>query len=152
MINSEDVKTIEETIKDFFQKSSFNTKIEVFLEEENVLIKIKTDEPNILIGEKGQTLSEVQHLLRMILKRKIPSFFHLNVDVNDYKQKKCEYLREMARNVANEVSLSKKEKTLPPMPAYERKVIHLALANRSDVVTESTGQEPERKIIIKPLL
>jgi len=72
------------------------------------------------------------------------------LDINDYKKKKVEYLREMARDAANEVSLSKKEKNLVSMPAYERRVIHLELADREDVITESVGEEPERSVIIKP--
>ena len=70
--------------------------------------------------------------------------------MNHYKEKKIKYLRELARSIANEVSLSKKEMALEPMPAYERRVIHMELAGRSDVTTESIGEEPERKVVIKP--
>ena len=72
------------------------------------------------------------------------------MDVNDYKKKKVEYLIELAHSVADEVSLTKKEKVLDSMQAYERRIIHLELADRSDVVTESIGQEPERRIVVRP--
>ena len=108
------------------------------------------EEPQILIGERGQTLAEIQHLLKAILRRKIAEQFYINVDINDYKKKKTEYLKEMARSVADEVALSKKERIMGPMPAYERRIIHLELAEREDIVSESIGQEPERRIVIKP--
>jgi spoIIIJ-associated protein len=59
-------------------------------------------------------------------------------------------LKEMARSATEEVVLTKKEKILPPMPAYERRIIHLELADNSNITTESVGQEPERRIVIRP--
>jgi len=56
----------------------------------------------------------------------------------------------LAKEIADEVALTKKEKILPPMPAYERRIIHLELAQRPDVTTQSIGQEPERRVVIKP--
>ena len=113
-------------------------------------IDLKTQEPQILIGEKGQTLVDIQHLLKAILKRKIQEDFYIDLDINGYKKKKIEYLKELARSVADDVSLIKEERNLPSMPAYERRIIHMELAERSDITTESIGREPERKVVIKP--
>jgi len=125
--------------------------IEVLPEkDQTVPINLKTEEPQILIGEGGQTLTEIQHLLKAILKRKIEENFYIDLDINDYKKKKKEYLKELARSAADEVTLTKKEKILPPMPAYERRIIHLELAERNDVTSESIGKEPERRVVIRP--
>lgn len=152
MLSRTDLQKIKETVKEFFEKTDFKVEVEVLpeLEEQTLPIKLKAEEPQILIGEGGQTLAEIQHLLKLILKRKITEPFYIDLDINDYKKKKQEYLREMARSVADEVSLTKKEKILSPMPAYERRIIHLELAGREDVVSESMGQEPERRVVIKP--
>ena len=160
MFNSETIKTIEKIIGEFFQKSTFEAEmIEVREEDGIVSVNLRTEEPQILIGEGGQTLADIQHLLKIILKRKLVSLneadlvsgpFYLNLDINNYKQKKCEYLKEMAAAAADEVALDKKEKILPVMLPYERRIVHLALADRSDIITESIGQEPERKIVIRP--
>lgn len=160
MFDPETIKTIEKIIGEFFQKSTFEAEmIEVREEDGIVSVNLRTEEPQILIGEGGQTLADIQHLLKIILKRKLVSLneadlvsgpFYLNLDINNYKQKKCEYLKEMAAAAADEVALDKKEKILPAMPSYERRIVHLALADRSDIVTESIGQEPERKIVIRP--
>jgi spoIIIJ-associated protein len=151
MLHRTDLETVKKTVGEFFQKTTFQAEIEVLSQKDsNLPINLKVEEPQILIGDQGQTLAEIQHLLRAILRRKIEEPFFIDLDINGYKKKKSEYLEELARSTADEVALTKKEKNLPPMPAYERRVIHLALTGRSDVVTESVGQEPERRIVVSP--
>ena len=142
---------IKKIIEDFFKKGAFLASIEVLkTEEETITVRIKTEEPKILIGQNGQTLRDIHHLLRLILKKQLQRDFYLDVDINDYKKKKSEYLKETARSLADEVSLGGKEKILDPMSSYERRVIHLELQDRADVITESIGEGEERKIVIKP--
>lgn len=155
----QNLKQIREIVKEFFEKSTFEVEVEVGFQEGSTLpINIKTDEPQILIGQGGQTLFEIQHILRTILRKKTAKnesalekqeFLYIDLDVNDYKKKKVDYLKELARSVADDVSLNKQEKALEPMSAYERRVIHMELASREDIIAESAGEEPERKIIIK---
>lgn len=150
-MNQQNLETIKEITKEFFKKITFEVEIEFLPPKELTLpINLKTDDPQILIGEKGQTLGEIQHLLKTILKKKISEPFFIDLDINGYKKKKIEYLKELAKSVADEVALTKKEKSLAPMPAYERRIIHLELADRQDVTTKSIGQEPERRVIIRP--
>ena len=153
MIDQNNLNEIRKTIKEFFEKISFEVEAEVLpFEEKTLPVKIKTEEPRILIGQNGQTLAEIQHILKAILRRKIPEQFYLNIDINDYKKKKTEYLKETAISLADEVALTKKEKMLTAMSAYDRRIVHLELAERKDVITESTGEEPERRIVIRPYL
>ena len=151
MINQEQLEIIKKATEEFFLKTCFNIeKVKVSFDEETILINIEAEDPQILIGEKGQTLSEVQYLLKIVLRKKISEPFYINLDINEYKQKKYEYLKEMACSAADEVFLNKKEKILDPMSAYERRIVHLELAERQDVITESIGYGSERKIVIKP--
>ena len=151
MLNPNDIETIKKTIKEFFEKTTFNVEVEILPEKEGTIpIFLKTEEPQILIGEGGQTLTEIQHLLKAILRRKITEMFYIDLDINDYKKQKKEYLKELAISTADEVALSKKQKELPPMSAYERRIIHMELAERGNVVTESFGEGEERRIVIKP--
>jgi len=151
MLNSTDLEKIKKINEEFFGKTTFKVEIEVLPEkDQTVPINLKTEEPQILIGEGGQTLTEIQHLLKTILKREIGEDFYIDLDINEYKKKKKEYLKELAKSVADEVALTKKEKILPPMPAYERRIIHLELAERNDVTSESIGKEPERRVVIRP--
>ena len=160
MLNQADLKKIKEITEEFFRKTTFEVKAEVLPQRDLAIsIDLEVEEPQILIGEGGQTLAEIQHLLKAILKRTLRQAqgkksseepFFIDLDINGYKKKKIGYLKELARSLADEVAITKKEKELAPMPAYERRIIHLELASRSDVTTESVGQEPERSVVIRP--
>jgi len=144
---------IEKAVSEFFERMGFPA--EVTIQEPKDLtipIVVKIEEPQILIGKSGETLADIQRLLKILLKKSLgteKSFF-IDLDINNYKKKKVEYLKETARSLADEVSLSRKEKELDPMPAYERRVIHMELQQRADVMTESVGEGAERRIVIKP--
>ncbi len=164
MLDQNDIKKIKETAEEFFEKMTIKLSLvqaEVVLssvenkEEDNKInetinLNIKTDEPQILIGEKGQTLFEIQRLLRTILNKKTEKLFYLNFDINEYKSKKIEYLKEVAKSLANEVVLTKEKKVLFPMPSYERRIVHSELSKRDDVITESQGEGENRHIVIIP--
>lgn len=151
-MNQLDLEKIKQIIQEFFNQAGLAVDLEVKNPQDaTVPIILKTEEPQILIGERGQTLIEIQRLLKSILRKQIAitTPFYIDIDVNDYKKKKIEYLKEIAKTTADEVALTKKEKELSPMPPYERRIVHMALASRTDVVTESIGQEPQRKVVIR---
>jgi spoIIIJ-associated protein len=151
MISKEGLEKIRKITKEFFQKTTFDVSLDFSTQEENtLLIEVKTEDPQILIGERGQTLADIQHLLKIILRKKTEELFYVNVDINDYKKKKAEYLKELANSVADDVILSKEEKALSPMRAFERRIVHMELAERSGVITESIGERDERKVVVKP--
>lgn len=150
-MDKKNLKKIKKITEKLFQKMTFEATIEVLIPKEKTIpIQIKMEEPQILIGERGQTLSEIQHLLKAILRRQIDEEFYIDLDINDYKKKKIEYLKDLAQNSADQVVLTKREMVLSPMPAYERRIIHLELAERKDITTESIGQEPDRRVIVRP--
>jgi spoIIIJ-associated protein len=150
--NKEDY--IKNFIKEFFEKMGFDVDFNVLIENSIIKIDLKTNEASYLIGEKGEVLFNIQHIIYLLLKKNIKdfNFASLELDINDYKKKKINFLKSMISDIADEVALSRKEIVLPPMSAYERKIVHLQIAERKDVVSESVGQEPERKIIIKPAI
>jgi len=157
MINKQSLEKIKKTTEEFLKKMTIEADVEVGSPKENIIpINIKTAEPQILIGEKGQTLFDIQRLLKLIFKKQFPvpeneeDKIIIDLDIQDYKKKKAEYLKEMARSIADEVVLTKKEKELPLMTAYERRIIHAELSGREDIKTESVGEEPERRVVIKP--
>jgi len=172
MIEQDQIEKIKEEAKEFFEKMTIAVSdIEISMSSEKkessgsqnsseeirdvINLDVQIDEPQILIGQQGQTLFEIQHILRTILNKKLSkssaqkSFF-LNLDINGYKRKKIEYLKYLAKDSADQVVASKEEKVLLPMSSYERRVIHSELAQRTDVITESQGEDSERHIVIKP--
>ena len=150
MFTKKELNQIKKEIEEFFRQIDFPMEFDVSLKDETLLIKAKTEEPRILIGERGKILMQIQHLLRSLLNRKLQRIFYIDLDINDYKLKKTQYLKEVAKEIADQVALAGKERILFPMPAYERRIIHLELAERSDITTESIGDEPDRRIVIKP--
>jgi len=150
MLKKEHLEKIKKEIESFFEKAGFEVKIKVAIQDETLKVDLESKEPQVLIGQKGRVLSQIQRILKLILNRKIGELFFVDLDVNDYKKKRTQYLKEMARKAADEVALTKKEKILPPMPASERRIIHLELADRKNITTQSIGKEPKRKVVIKP--
>jgi spoIIIJ-associated protein len=160
MLEQSQINKVKEIVEEFFDKmtmpiSTVAVKSSIDAEREVIDLDIKLDEPQILIGQGGQTLFEIQRLLRSVLSKKlnvssgINNIFYLNLDINDYKKKKIEYLKNLAKELADQVSLTKEEKILAPMSAYERRVVHAELAQRMDVITESQGDGFDRHIVIK---
>ncbi len=151
-MNEDYSKKIEKEIKEFFSKTTFDAEVKVISTGDAFLIDVKTSDPKMLIGERGQTLIEMQHLLRILIRRRMEESVLLELDINDYKKRKEEAQRDVARDVADEVVFYKKEKILPPMSSYERRIIHVALKDRDDVETESIDQDKERRVVVKPLV
>jgi len=156
MIGQEELENIKEIIKDFFMKVGFAVEVEGGAKEregEDVLeIDIKTSEAQTLIGKQGLVLADIQLLLRKVIKKKTDRDFYLSLDVDNYKKNKESYLRDVAQSVADEVSRTKREKDLPFTSSFDRRIVHMELADRKDVVTESVGEGEERKVIVKPKL
>ncbi len=145
------MEEIKKTIKEIFSYIDEDIRVDfLFKEDENsLLIDVKMKEPQILIGEKGQTLIETERLLKIVVRKKIKELLFVSLDVNDYKRRKADYLIDLARDAANDVAQTGIEKKFPPMSSFERRIIHTALAKRSDVTTESLGEELERRVVIK---
>jgi spoIIIJ-associated protein len=151
MITPQELTKIKGTVQEFFQKMGFPVEVEArTLKEKTVPLNIKTEDPKALIGERGSLLLSIERLLRIITRKKIDKEFYLNLDVNGYKEKKTDYLRQLAKSVADDVSLSKEEKVLPPMLPYERRIVHLELADRENIITKSVDRGAKRRIIVKP--
>lgn len=151
MITPQELTKIKGTVQEFFQKMGFPVEVEAkTLKEKTVPLNIKTEDPKTLIGERGKLLLSIERLLRIITRKKIDKEFYLNLDVNGYKEKKTDYLRQLAKSVADDVALSKEEKVLPPMLPYERRIVHLELADRENIITKSVDRGSNRKIIVKP--
>ena len=101
-----------------------------------------------LIGRKGERLSALQHLVNLMLSRQLGAWTRVLVDVEDYRGRRERQLREIATRAAEKVTESGKMLQLEPMPALERRWIHLALRDNADVATQSIGEEPHRRVVI----
>jgi len=103
-----------------------------------------------LIGRKGERLSALQHLVNLMLSRRMGDWTRVLVDVEDYRGRRERQLVEIARRAAERVVETGKMLQLEPMSALERRWIHIALRDHPDVVTQSIGEEPNRRIVVLP--
>ncbi len=145
------MEEIKEVVKKLFNYIDEDIRVNFFEKEENSLsIDIKIREPQVFIGEKGQALFEIESLLKkIVIKNKKKDAIFINLDINDYKKRKANYLKDLAIEVAEEVSFTGVEKSFPPMSPFERRIIHITLMDNKDVITESIGKGMERKVLIK---
>ena len=149
-MTKESLDTIERVAREFLGKLGLEGEIRVESNQEgDVLVGVTLQEPQLFIGERGQTMFEISHILKTLVRRKLGEPVRLAFDINDYQKNKEQYLRELARTTADEVALFKKEKELLAMTPGERRIVHLELAERQDVVSESVGEGPERRVVIK---
>jgi spoIIIJ-associated protein len=116
----------------------------------NINVDIRGSDLSILIGRRSETLSAFQYIASLIVGKEEQQFVQLTVDVEGYRDRREKQLVQMAKRMADQVSKSGRRQTLEPMPSAERRIIHIALRDHPDVKTESTGEEPYRKVMILP--
>jgi spoIIIJ-associated protein len=141
--------------KDAVEKLLFLMKVPatVQLREEDeapfsATLDIEGEELGLLIGRRGQTLTTLQYIVNLIVSRKLKSGVRINLDVASYKQRRQEELHNLALRIAELVKSTRRAITLEPMSPSERRVVHLALRDDPEVITQSVGEEENRKVIV----
>ena len=117
---------------------------------DSVTLEIKGEDLGILIGRRGQTLSCLQYIVRLIVGHQMEAWLPITIDVEGYKRRRYDALQALAWRIAEQVEAKRLPFALEPMLAYERRVIHLALADHPDVTTQSSGEGEARKVVILP--
>jgi|SRR5579859_7634000 len=115
-----------------------------------IVLDVRGDDLDPLIGRHGETLTALQYITRLILSKQFSHNVDLVVDVQGHKQRREEQLRRMARRMAEQAADRQRVMSLEPMPANERRIIHLELRDHPDVTTESIGDGDRRKVTIVP--
>lgn len=117
-------------------------------DEQILLLDIVGDDLSILIGRRSETLNALQYITNLIVGKELGHWVPLIVDVQGYRVRRERQLRQLARRMADQAVQTGRRQTLEPMPANERRLIHLELRDHSDVLTRSVGEEPYRKVTI----
>jgi len=116
----------------------------------NIHVDIRGNDLSVLIGRRSETLSAFQYIASLIVGKEEQQFVQLTVDVEGYRDRREKQLIQMAKRMADQVSKTGRRQTLEPMPSGERRIIHIALRDHPEVKTESTGEDPYRKVVIIP--
>lgn len=115
-----------------------------------VMVDIQGKDLSILIGRRSETLNALQYVTSLIVSKELNRWVPLMIDVQGYRSRRERQLRQLGRRMADQAVQTGKKQVLEPMPANERRVIHLELRDNPYVTTESTGDEPFRKVTIVP--
>lgn len=115
------------------------------------ILDVEGADANMLIGRRGDTLAALQYITRLIVSRRLERRANIIVDADGYKLRRTERLEQLAVRMADEAVQSGRTITLEPMPANERRIIHMTLRERQDVETRSAGEGDSRKVTIVPL-
>lgn len=147
-----DKEKFSNILKEFLVKMGYGDDIEINSKEtpDGASIEIKTNNSKYLIGEKGTNLVALEFLVKMICQKQNIDTNKIFIDVNDYRKEKIKFLKEAAKIAAQKVALTGQPVQLPPMSAFERKVIHSELSINPNITTESEGFLEERRVIVKP--
>jgi len=132
-------------------KAGFDATVDAYDAEEVITVDVATKETGLLIGQKGETIDSIQHLLNISVYRDRPFVKRMIVDSEGYRQRRVEALQGMAHRTARRALREKRSLSLPPMSAAERRVIHLYLKENPHVTTSSEGQEEDRRVVVSPL-
>ena len=116
----------------------------------NIHVDIRGNDLSVLIGRRSETLAAFQYIASLIVGKEEQQFVQLTVDVEGYRDRREKQLIQMAKRMADQVAKSGRRQTLEPMPSAERRIIHIALRDHPEVKTESTGEDPYRKVVILP--
>jgi spoIIIJ-associated protein len=139
-------------VKEMFVKAGFfPDEVAIRRRSDAWEVDVNVSDAGLAIGEDGIHLSAWEQILRAAAQKLAPEAPRISLDVNHYRAMKNEDLREIARKAAREAVLKKKPVELEVMNAYERRIVHTELALRPDVITESVGEDPNRKVVVKAL-
>ena len=119
-------------------------------EEGSMTFEIEGQDAGLLIGRRGETLQALQFLVRMVTNRQLGRKAYVVIDIEDYRERRVQMLRRLARRMAGRVGSSGRADSLEPMSPAERRIVHMALAGHPEVRTESEGEGNQRRVVIFP--
>ena len=140
---------VEKFLTDTLNAMGMEVELTTCVDKEGALsIEMKGENMGILIGKRGQTLDSLQYLANRVANKHQDGYVRVKLDTENYRARREETLKNLAKNIAYKVKRSRRPVSLEPMNPYERRIIHSALQNDSYVTTHSEGEEPYRKVVI----
>ncbi len=146
---NEIVAFVKETVSEIIKKMNAEGNLEIRRREGSLSVTIFSENNAILIGKNGKNVAALQLLIRQMVNPKLSTPLSIVLDVGNYKEKRARNIAYLAKKLAREAYKTKTEVTMDSMNSYERRLVHEALADDKYVYTESIGEEPNRKVVIK---
>ena len=147
----------EEIVSELLEKMNLTATVNARYGEESdrlpfrpILVDVSGNDLSVLIGRRAKTLNALQYITRLILGKELEHGIPLSIDVEGYRERRENQVRQLAVRVAEQVTDTNRMQSLEPMPPNERRFAHIELEDNPAVYTESTGEEPNRKVVIYP--
>lgn len=151
----EALRVSRQVVSDLLEKMKVRAKVSSYYrepenagDEQVVMVNVEGNDLSILIGRRSETLNALQYISSLIVCKRLDRWIPLMIDVQGYRARRERQLRQIARRMAEQAIHTGRRQVLEPMPANERRLIHLELRDHPDVQTESIGDEPNRKVTI----
>ena len=142
------IKVVTEILDTLLGLLGVRGKVEILSDEIPLDLDIKGDDLGILIGRRGQTLASLEYITKLMVVGRLKAWVPLTIDVAGYKKRRRDSLQRLALYLAEQVKSRRRAITMEPMPADERRIVHLTLADNPDVTTQSMGEGENRKVVI----
>lgn len=139
---------VESFLSGLFLRMGVKAQTEITESDGVISVVLTGEDPGVLIGRRGETLDAIQHLTNYVVNRNASERVRVNVDTENYRERRNEALERLADKVAGKVVKYRRNMTLEPMNSYERHIIHTALQEYDNVTTYSVGTEPNRRIVV----
>ena len=144
----ERTEQVDTFLTGLFERMDIEVSLDIKEEEGSINVILGGKDPGALIGRRGETLDAIQHLTNYVVNRSVSGRVRINLDAENYRQRRNEALENLAVRTAGKVIKYRRNMTLDPMNAYERHVIHTALQEHKNVSTFSVGSEPNRRVVV----
>lgn len=147
---AENEKITKEIIQNLFDNLGIKDSFEVSENDESINVVVNSEDPGLIIGHHGDTLDSIQLILSLMIAKKLGEFKRVSVEVGDYKKNRSDYLKTLAEQTRERVLNEQREVYLPNLKSWERREVHMYLAEDADVISESVGEGRERTLVVKP--
>lgn len=144
----EAVKVVTEILDSLLELLGVTGEVEILSDEIPLDLNIRGDDLGILIGRRGQTLASLEYITKLMVVGQLKAWIPLTLDVAGYKKRRRDSLQRLALYLAEQVKSRRRAITMEPMPADERRIVHLTLSDNPDVTTQSMGEGENRKVVI----
>ena len=148
-VQSQTIEAVEDFLKNTMKAMDMEVELKTEIDQDGALcVDMSGEHMGILIGKRGQTLDSLQYLANRVANKHQEGYVRVKLDTENYRARREETLRHLAKNIAHKVKRNRRPVALEPMNPYERRIIHSALQSDPYVMTQSEGEEPFRKVVI----
>ena len=148
-VQPQTIKAVEDFLKNTMKAMDTEVELKTEIDQDGALcVDMSGEHMGILIGKRGQTLDSLQYLANRVANKHQEGYVRVKLDTENYRARREETLRHLAKNIAHKVKRNRRPVALEPMNPYERRIIHSALQSDPYVMTHSEGEEPFRKVVI----